>query len=69
MDLDEINLKVNYNDVDLCLRANKIGLRNIYLPDVIAFHHESKSRGKPVGKQLKEWKKEYKYMKKKWGKF
>ncbi len=66
--LDEINLKVNYNDVDLCLRANQIGLRNIFLPDVIAIHHESKSRGKPFGKQLKEWKKEYNYMKKKWGK-
>lgn len=64
--LDQINLRVNYNDVDLCLRAYKIGLRNIYLPDVIAFHHESKSRGKPFGKKLKEWKKEYKYMKKKW---
>ena len=66
--LDEINLRVNYNDVDLCLRAYEIGLRNIYLPDVVAFHHESKSRGKPVGHKLKEWRKEYKYMKRKWRK-
>ena len=66
--LDEINLAINYNDVDFCLKSQKHNLRNIYLPNVIAFHHESKTRGKPKGKSYIQWRKEYKFMKKRWGK-
>ena len=65
--LDENNLKVNYNDVDICLRANLLGLKNIFLPQVHAFHLESKSRGKPIGKDFRQWKDEAKFMKKRWG--
>ena len=65
--LDEINLPVNYNDVDLCLRARKYNLKNIFLPQVKAIHLESKTRGKPQGDAYIEWRKEYKFMKKKWG--
>jgi GT2 family glycosyltransferase len=32
------------SDVELCLRAHKGGLRNLYLPQVRLVHHESKSR-------------------------
>lgn len=64
---NEINLKVNYNDVDLCLRANKLGLRNLYIADLTLYHFESKTRGKPIGKAYRQWRKEYSYMKKKWG--
>ena len=64
--LDEKNLKVNYNDLDLCLRAQKIGLKNIYIPDIMAIHHESKTRGKPEGNDYLKWKKEYNFIKKKW---
>tara|TARA_B100001248_G_scaffold238956_1_gene203910 strand:+ start:4216 stop:6270 length:2055 start_codon:yes stop_codon:yes gene_type:complete len=64
--LDEINLAVNYSDVDLCLKARQINLRNIYLPQVLAIHHESKTRGTPKGETYIQWKKEYKYMKKRW---
>ena len=65
---DEKSLKINYNDIDVCLEARLIGLRNIYLPNIQAYHHESKTRGKPLGIALKNWKKERNFMLKKWGK-
>ncbi|MEM7701094.1 MAG: glycosyltransferase family 2 protein [Pseudomonadota bacterium] len=43
--LDEENLAVAYNDVDLCLKLQATGLRNIYTPLATLIHHESKSRG------------------------
>ncbi len=42
--LDEA-LTVAYNDVDLCLKLLERGYRNLYLPHVVLYHHESKSRG------------------------
>ena len=42
--LDE-DLAVAYNDVDFCLRLLKMGYRNVVLPQVRLFHHESRSRG------------------------
>ena len=42
---DEKHLKVALNDVDLCLKLNAYGLRNIYEPAVVLYHHESLSRG------------------------
>jgi len=65
--MDEKNLKVNYNDVDFCLKAGKIGLKNIFLPQVVAYHFESKTRGRPEGYAYNQWKKEKHFMKKKWG--
>jgi GT2 family glycosyltransferase len=38
-------LAIAFNDVDLCLRIRAAGYRNIYLPHVVLYHHESKSRG------------------------
>ncbi|MBD2484162.1 tetratricopeptide repeat protein [Planktothrix sp. FACHB-1365] len=38
-------LTVAYNDVDLCLKMLDQGYRNLYLPHVKLYHHESKSRG------------------------
>lgn len=32
------------SDVEICLRANAYGLRNLYLPEVKMIHHESKTR-------------------------
>ena len=65
--MDEKNLKVNYNDVDFCLRAGAIGLKNIFLPQIVAYHFESKTRGRPEGYAYNQWKKEKHFMKKKWG--
>lgn len=42
---DETELSVAYNDVDLCLKLRRAGLKVIYCPDVVAEHHESVSRG------------------------
>ena len=38
-------LAIAFNDVDLCLRIGAAGYANVYLPHVVLFHHESKSRG------------------------
>ena len=38
-------LAVAYNDVDFCLRLRRRGLLNVYVPQALLFHYESKSRG------------------------
>ena len=38
-------LAIAFNDVDFCLRIREAGYRNVYLPHVELYHHESKSRG------------------------
>lgn len=43
--LDDEHLAVAYNDVDLCLKLQARGLKNIYTPLATMIHHESKSRG------------------------
>lgn len=43
--LDEQHFGVAYNDVDLCLKLQAAGWRNIYAPQAIMIHHEGKSRG------------------------
>lgn len=41
----EEELAVAFNDIDLCLKIDALGLRNICLPHVQLYHYESKSRG------------------------
>lgn len=36
---------VAFNDVDFCLRVQKLGYRNLWLPQAELYHHESASRG------------------------
>lgn len=43
--LDEQNLRVAFNDVDLCLKLERAGYRNVYVAEARLIHHESKSRG------------------------
>lgn len=38
-------IAVAYNDVDLCLKMRQHGYYNIYLPHVVLYHYESKTRG------------------------
>ena len=40
------NLKIAYNDVDLCLRLNKKGYQTVYTPFAKLYHHESISLSK-----------------------
>ncbi len=42
---DEESLKVAFNDVDLCVKLTKFGWKLVYMPDVVAEHRESISRG------------------------
>ena len=44
--LDEELLPIAYNDVDLCMKLQQRGWRNVYVPHAILIHHESKSRAK-----------------------
>lgn len=43
--LDEDKLQVAFNDVDLCMKLEAAGWRNVYVPHAVLIHHESKSRG------------------------
>jgi O-antigen biosynthesis protein len=45
---DEVNLPIELNDVDLCLRLNERGWRTICTPAARLIHHESASRGATV---------------------
>lgn len=66
--LDEINLKVAFNDVDFCLRVREAGYRNIFTPYAELYHHESATRGfeDSAEKQMR-FRNEVYYMQKRWG--
>ncbi|MEB3335299.1 MAG: glycosyltransferase family 2 protein [Cyanobacteriota bacterium] len=66
---DAENFQVNYNDVDLCLRLLMAGYRNLYCPDAVLIHHESKSRGAPsTPEAYSRWQLERQAMVNRWGK-
>lgn len=61
---DEVNLKIDFNDVDLCLRLQEKGYRNIFTPFCEAYHYESISRGAAVSdSEMIRFQKEVDYMK------
>ena len=65
--LDE-QLRVAFNDVDLCLRIDAKGYRNLWTPFAELYHHESASRGledNPV-KQAR-FASEVEFMRERWG--
>ena len=65
---DAINFAVNYNDVDFCLRLIKAGYRNLFCPDAVLIHHESKSRGAPTEADTHaQWQRERQAMVDRWG--
>lgn len=43
--LNEVDLKIAFNDVDFCMRAREAGYQVIYTPYAVLYHYESKSRG------------------------
>lgn len=66
--LDEENLKIAYNDVDLCLKVRERGYKNVFTPYAELYHHESVSRGiddVPVKKARLD--REIAYMQRRWG--
>ncbi len=44
-------LVVEYNDVDFGVRLHQAGYRNVVLPQCVAYHHESATRGNPTSEQ------------------
>jgi len=64
---DEANLKVAFNDVDLCLKIREAGYKLIYTPYAELYHYESKSRGyEDTIEKINRFKKEESFMKNKW---
>jgi GT2 family glycosyltransferase len=65
---DEEGLAVAYNDVDLCLKLEHSGWRNVYVPHAVLIHHESKSRGKDYSpSQIDRYRRELKIFQNRWG--
>jgi hypothetical protein len=65
--LDEINLKVAFNDVDFCLRVTSLGYQNLWTPFAKLYHHESATRGSDLDtEKLTRFNLEIDFMKKRW---
>lgn len=66
--LNEVDLKVAFNDVDFCLRLKEAGYRNVWTPYAELFHHESATRGYEDTPEKKErFASESNFMKNRWG--
>ncbi len=64
------NLPISFNDVDLCLKFVELGYRNVYLPHVKLYHHESFSRGKDdTEEKLRRTDREIAYIRSRWKKY
>lgn len=65
--MDE-RLPVAYNDVDLCLKAEAAGYRNVFTPFAELYHLEGQSRGRT--RTLRQWlrlTRDRRYLRRKWG--
>jgi len=61
-------LGVAFNDVDLCLRLDAQGKRNIWTPFAELYHHESASRGLEDSPEKKaRFRTEIEFMERRWG--
>jgi GT2 family glycosyltransferase len=66
--LDEQGFAVAFNDVDLCLKLQAAGWRNLYEPRSLLIHHESKSRGRDFRPdQVERWRRELALLQSRWG--
>ena len=67
---NERQLAVTFNDVDLCLKIIRSGLRIVWTPYAELYHHESASRGyDDTVEKLTRSQKEIAYMQKHWKKW
>jgi O-antigen biosynthesis protein len=63
----EEELAVAFNDVDLCFKIFKAGYNNVYLPHVVLYHYESKTRGaENTPERQSRFNQEIEYMQNKW---
>jgi len=68
--LNEVDLKVAFNDVDFCLKLLEKGYRNVWTPYAELYHHESISRGsEDTPEKKKRFKQEIAYMQNRWKKY
>jgi len=66
--LDEQDLAIAFNDVDLCLKLQQAGWRNVYVPQAVMIHHESKSRGRDVApRHVERYRRELAVLQERWG--
>jgi GT2 family glycosyltransferase len=66
--LDEQKLAVAFNDVDLCLKLQAAGWRNVYVPHAVLLHHESRSRGDDMSpKNIGRYRSELETLQQRWG--
>jgi len=66
--LNAHDLPVSYNDVDLCLKIQAAGYRNIWIPFAHLYHHEALSRGFDFeSEKIARANREVDYMRRKWG--
>jgi GT2 family glycosyltransferase len=66
--LDEVNLKVAFNDVDFCIKVREAGYRNLWTPYAELYHHESISRGAEDSPEKQaRFLGEIEFMQSKWG--
>lgn len=64
------NIKVAFNDVDLCLKVHHAGFRNVWTPYAELYHYESKTRGVEDSKEkIQRFNGEVSLMKEKWKDF
>ena len=63
----ETDLAIAFNDVDFCLKIASHGYHNIYLPHVVLYHYESKTRGyEDTAEKQARFTQEIQYMRQKW---
>ncbi|NMH60205.1 glycosyltransferase family 2 protein [Alteromonas ponticola] len=68
--LDEVNLKVAFNDVDFCLRVRETGVRNLYCAEAEMFHYESISRGLDISpEKAQRFKQELDFLQTNWASY
>lgn len=66
--LDETGLAIAFNDVDLCLKLESAGWRNVYVPHAVLLHHETKSRGKDTSpRNIERYRRELNVLQTRWG--
>jgi len=65
--LDEVHLRVAFNDVDFCIRVREAGYRNVWTPYAELVHHESATRGEDLSPEKRQrFVREGEYMKRRW---
>jgi O-antigen biosynthesis protein len=68
--LNETDLVVALNDVDFCLKLLDAGLRNVFTPFAVLYHHESISRGRNDSKLKQQvFMKEFNYVAQNWRRY